>query len=186
MWLVKIFIMLLPFSYLRRLGGMKKTTFYVEGGKIRDLLESTIPVKRIGNTYTFTEDIHGKITIQESDVVIDGNEYSLLGKGDQKAGDAGFGLRLREVRNVTIRDLKIKNFDFGVLLAILQTLLFLITRLARIITVASICGKVIIIGFSRTILPIRPMALTYIILQIMWFLKTAVLKTAMVFTFLNL
>ncbi len=110
--------MLLPFSYLRRRGRMeKKTTFYVEGGKIRDLLESTIPVKRIGNTYTFTEDVNGKITIRESDVVIDGNGYSLLGKGDQKAGDAGFGLCLREVRNVTIRNLKIKHFDFGVFIS---------------------------------------------------------------------
>ncbi|MEM3387819.1 MAG: right-handed parallel beta-helix repeat-containing protein [Thermoproteota archaeon] len=93
----------------------RKTTFYIEG--CRDLTKLVIPVKREGNTYTFTDDIHGKIIMRENDVVIDGNGYSLLGKGKEKAGDAGFGLHLLEVRNVVIRNLKIRHFDYGVFIS---------------------------------------------------------------------
>ncbi|MEM2585069.1 MAG: right-handed parallel beta-helix repeat-containing protein [Thermoproteota archaeon] len=93
----------------------RKTTFYIEGYK--DLTKLAIPVKREGNTYTLTDDIHGRIIVRESDIVIDGNGYSLLGRGKERAGDAGFGFHLLDVRNVVIKNLEIKYFDFGVFIS---------------------------------------------------------------------
>ncbi len=55
-------------------------------------------VHRQGNTYTLTSDITSMLTIEKSNIVLEGNGYALIGSQ---------GLRLTKVANVTIKDLTI-------------------------------------------------------------------------------
>ena len=83
-------------------------------GRINPL---TAPIQRSGNVYTFNGDISGSVAIHKSNIIIDGAGYTLLGNG-------GTGIDLtnnvtempssREIWNVTIRNLRIMNFNFSI------------------------------------------------------------------------
>lgn len=60
-------------------------------------------------TYTFIGDIHGSIVVERDKIVIDGGGYSVDGKYM-----AGVGILLQERTNVTVRDLKIRDFQIGI------------------------------------------------------------------------
>jgi|YelNatPaOPRAMG01_1025707.scaffolds.fasta_scaffold09406_8 parallel beta-helix repeat protein len=73
---------------------------------------STAPIQRIGNVYTFTSNIFNySIIIQIDNIVIDGAGYSLLnlGWGDE-------GIVLIGVRNVTIKNMEIHRFHYGIVI----------------------------------------------------------------------
>jgi len=60
--------------------------------------------------YTFTSNINDFLVIQRSNIVVDGAGYILQGTG------SGTGLNLSERSNVTIKNMEIKTFRYGILL----------------------------------------------------------------------
>ena len=71
---------------------------------------ATAPIQRIGNTYTFTENIYDEIVVERDNIVVDGAGYTLQGTR------SGTGLDLSERTNVTIRNMEIREFLYGVYL----------------------------------------------------------------------
>jgi len=70
----------------------------------------TVPISSADNvTYTFTDDINGWISVQRSNIVVDGNGYTL------RADGTGAGFLLSGVSNVTIKKTNISNFNHGIL-----------------------------------------------------------------------
>jgi len=65
-------------------------------------------LRRDGNIYTFTGDIQGTIVIERDGVVLDGAGYTLQG------GGSSHGVWLQDRRNVTIKNLNIRNFGHGI------------------------------------------------------------------------
>jgi parallel beta-helix repeat protein len=69
------------------------------------------PIRRVGNVYSFTEDVWSGIGVNRSDVVIDGNGYALKSNFYM-----GTGLVLSGVNNVTLQNLRVEYFSVGVYL----------------------------------------------------------------------
>lgn len=65
-------------------------------------------IQRDGEVYTFICDI-GSIVIQRDNITVDGAGYTLRG-----SGLAGTGISLHNGRNVTIKNVEIKGFDFAI------------------------------------------------------------------------
>ena len=61
-------------------------------------------------TYTFMADINASIVVERSNIVIDGGGHTLQGYG------GGNGIGLSGISNVTIKNLNIKRFQYGVYL----------------------------------------------------------------------
>ena len=75
---------------------------------------STAPILNVGNShYTFTADIYNSIIIGRDNIVIDGANRALQGTG--AVGSRGIDLTGRS--NVTITNMKIKDFEYGVYLS---------------------------------------------------------------------
>jgi parallel beta-helix repeat protein len=75
---------------------------------------STAPILNVGNShYTFTADIYNSIIVGRDNIVIDGANHVLQGTGIYDSR----GIDLTGIRNVTITDMKIKGFDYGVYLS---------------------------------------------------------------------
>ncbi|MCJ7424499.1 right-handed parallel beta-helix repeat-containing protein [Candidatus Bathyarchaeota archaeon] len=72
---------------------------------------SSVAIERSGNTFTLTSDISDSIVVERSNIVIDGAGYILEGDG------TGNGLDLSERSYVTIRNLTITDFNYGIWLA---------------------------------------------------------------------
>lgn len=87
-------------------------------GSITDTNPLT-PIQQNGNVYTFTGDIQGRIDIRKSNIILDGAGYSLK-KGDLDfAVIVGTSLEVPEtfgVDGITIRNLEIVGFDYGITL----------------------------------------------------------------------
>ena len=71
---------------------------------------STSLITKSGDTYYFTGDFKGSINVYASNIVIDGNGYTLQGPGY----DMGFWLD--KVSNVTIRNITLSSFTNGIYL----------------------------------------------------------------------
>lgn len=71
----------------------------------------TATIQRIGETYTFTENIiNHTLEVQRDGVVVDGAGFLLQGNG------TGKGIVLTSMVNVTIRDLTLRNLRIGIYL----------------------------------------------------------------------
>jgi parallel beta-helix repeat protein len=71
----------------------------------------TAPITRAGNTYTFTANIYNySIVIQKNSITLDGNNYNLQADG------TSIGISLSTITGVTIKNLKIKGFAYGIYL----------------------------------------------------------------------
>jgi parallel beta-helix repeat protein len=69
----------------------------------------TAPISSVDNvTYTFSGDIYDRIIIEKSNIIVDGNGYTLQGDG------SGNGFYLEGISNVTIRSTNIKGFVDGI------------------------------------------------------------------------
>ena len=69
------------------------------------------PIWSIDNvTYNFADNINDEIVVQRSNIIIDGNGYTLQGSG------SGSGFSLSSTSNVTIKRTKIKGFVTGICL----------------------------------------------------------------------
>jgi parallel beta-helix repeat protein len=71
----------------------------------------TAPIQRVGSTYTFTANIYNySIIVQKNSITIDGNNYNLQADG------TSMGFSLSTISGVTIKNLKIKGFAYGIYL----------------------------------------------------------------------
>ena len=61
-----------------------------------NIAPSTTPIFRMGNIFTLTENLNGAITVESSNIILDGNHYRLSG-----------GLTLNNISNVTITNFNI-------------------------------------------------------------------------------
>ena len=70
----------------------------------------TAPIKKIGDTYyIFTSKIYGYIIVEKDNIVIDGRGFALQGMFN---GTVGIDLTGR--LNVTVKNLEVSNFDYGI------------------------------------------------------------------------
>ena len=73
---------------------------------------STASILNVDNRYTFTADIYGSVVIEKDNIVVDGANYGLQGQG----GTGSKGIDLSGRRNVTITNLRLEDFGYGVYL----------------------------------------------------------------------
>ena len=71
-------------------------------------VDGTEKIQRFGDIYMFTGNIEGSIIVENDNIVIDGSDYALQGLG------TGRGIEILDRQNVTIRNIKITNFEIGV------------------------------------------------------------------------
>jgi parallel beta-helix repeat protein len=70
----------------------------------------TAPIQRDGDVYTFTDNIYDSIVVQKDNITVDGNGYTL--QGTKAFGSKG--IELVDRVNVTLRNIRIKNFFYGI------------------------------------------------------------------------
>jgi len=73
-------------------------------------VDGTNKIQRNGNVYTFTDDIFDSIVVEKDNIVIDGLDYGLQGTG------IGTGINLMGRTNVTVKNIEISNFFYGIYL----------------------------------------------------------------------
>ncbi|MDH5419396.1 MAG: right-handed parallel beta-helix repeat-containing protein [Candidatus Bathyarchaeota archaeon] len=73
-------------------------------------IEGTDKIQREGNVYIFTDNIYDEIVVQKDNIVVDGEGYTLKGTG--VINSVGIGLTGRT--NVTIRNIEIREFYYGI------------------------------------------------------------------------
>jgi parallel beta-helix repeat protein len=71
-------------------------------------VNGTDRILREGNVYRFTENVLNNITISKSDIIIDEAGFTLQGKGN------AYGFWIRQESNITIKNLQIENFAYGI------------------------------------------------------------------------
>ena len=71
----------------------------------------TAPIQLDGNLYTFTDNIYAPIVVQKSNIVIDGNGFTLQDAGYGWPVTGGFSLS--GISNVTIQNTNIKGFYYN-------------------------------------------------------------------------
>ena len=69
---------------------------------------STAPIQRDGNLYTLTDNVYLPIVVERDNIVVDGAGYTAQGTG------TGIGINLTGTSNVTIRNMEIKAFQYGI------------------------------------------------------------------------
>ncbi len=85
------------------------TTIYIMSDGTVD--PSTAPISKLENGhYTFTADIFGSIIINQDNIVIDGSNHKLYGETDTNST----GIQLDGRTNVTITNLKVNNYQYGI------------------------------------------------------------------------
>jgi parallel beta-helix repeat protein len=73
-------------------------------------VEGTDKIQRDGNVYTFTDNISGPVVVEKDDVLVDGAGCGLQGTG------IGAGMDLTGRTGVTVRNMEISNFFYGIYL----------------------------------------------------------------------
>lgn len=71
-------------------------------------IEGTDKIQRDGNSYTLTGNIYDKIFTEKANIVINGEDHVLWGTG------TGIGFYVYNVNNVTIKNITIRNFEYGI------------------------------------------------------------------------
>ena len=80
-------------------------------------IEGTNKIQRDGSTYTLTGNISGTIQVKKSNIVIDGAGFTLQGNGGTGIGissEAAEHPSPLEIWNVTVKNLRITNFKWGI------------------------------------------------------------------------
>lgn len=70
----------------------------------------TAPIQRNGDVYIFTNNVYDGIVVENDNIVVDGAGYTLQGRGSGK----GIGIDLSERSNITIKNVEIKDFFYGI------------------------------------------------------------------------
>jgi parallel beta-helix repeat protein len=74
-------------------------------------IDGTNKILRGENIYIFTDNISDSIVIEKDDIVVDGAGYSL-----QRTAGIGTGINLMERTNVTVKNMEISGFFYGIYL----------------------------------------------------------------------
>jgi hypothetical protein len=83
-------------------------------------VEGTGKIQRNGDIYTLSGNISGGIQVQKSNIVLDGAGYTIQGNGDESrrgidlSNDRGSDPSRPKISNVTVKDMRIVNFNRGV------------------------------------------------------------------------
>ena len=73
----------------------------------------TAPITSLDNvTYTFTDNINGSIVVERDNIVVDGENNTLHGTGNE----TGIGVLLSNGLNITITNIEIRSFEYGIYL----------------------------------------------------------------------
>jgi hypothetical protein len=87
-------------------------------GSVQGTAEGISKIQRNGNVYTLTGNLSGGIQVQRSHIVIDGAGYTIDGNGGGRGIDLTNGRGQEpsrpEVINVTVKNLRILNFYYGI------------------------------------------------------------------------
>jgi parallel beta-helix repeat protein len=117
--LVLVLLCLAPFYVLNI--GLVKSEF---SGRVTITSDGSVdppaaPIQRDGDVYTFTGNINGYLVVEKGNIVIDGAGYTLQGSGS--LGSGGYyeigpwtGIYLQNAVGVTIQNLHIQNFRYGI------------------------------------------------------------------------
>jgi len=88
---------------------MASTVVYIRADGSID--PPTSPIVSVDNiTYTVTDNLYGSITVERDDIVVDGAGFLLQGTGSEE------GIYLSSRNNVTIRNVDIRGFQYGIFL----------------------------------------------------------------------
>ena len=68
----------------------------------------TAPIQRIGDIYIFEWNIYESLVVERSNIIVDGDGYTIQGSG------TGKGLDLTATSNVTVKNMKIEAFAYGI------------------------------------------------------------------------
>lgn len=104
-----LFLMLLAITSFSIFDGQVKAsgTIYIRADGSID--PPTAPILNVGSvSYNLTEDISDSIVIEKDNIVVDGGYHVIQGPG------SGFGVDLSYRVNVTIKNMEIKGFSYGV------------------------------------------------------------------------
>ncbi len=75
---------------------------------------TSAPIKKIGNTYTLTDNIRNySLTVQCSNIILEGANFTL--QGNQSNGIVAKGIDISHQNNITIKDFNIKMFEYGIM-----------------------------------------------------------------------
>jgi hypothetical protein len=99
--------------YRRAIAQTSETIVIKDDGSV----EGTSRIQRSGNIYTFAGDISGNVTVQKSNIVIDGAGFTLQGNngtGIVISSEATEHPSELDIWNVTVRNLRITNFKWGI------------------------------------------------------------------------
>ena len=105
-----LLVMLLAsmFAAVRIISVQATGTIYIRADGSID--PSTAPIQQVGCTYSFYDDVNGQIVVERDFIRIDGNGHLLEGSG------SGNGIELSGRRSVSISNLRIESFRFGIFL----------------------------------------------------------------------
>jgi len=112
-----VLILILMMFILSMLGSESKinevkasSTIYI---RVDGSIEGTTDIYTVDNvTYTFTDNIYNEIVVERNNIVIDGANYTTHGSGDTNS----VGINLTDRSNITIKNLEVKQFDYGIYL----------------------------------------------------------------------
>jgi len=91
--------------------GVESGPFYI---KVDGVVEpSTASIRRSGDVYTFTSNVHGPVIVEKDNVVVDGAGFTVQGSGV----NGSKGVYLSGRKNVTLRNMGVTGFWYGVCLA---------------------------------------------------------------------
>lgn len=105
--LIAILISLITFTFNPEIVRSEETIYIRPDGSIDP---PTAPISRSGNIYTFTANINEPIVIERNNIIINGNGYTLQGS------PPSYGFTLTNRNNVTIRNVFIIGFRYGIFL----------------------------------------------------------------------
>jgi parallel beta-helix repeat protein len=106
--LLLVFSVLVTFSQIASVKAKERTIYLRADGSI----EGTVKIGKDGNVYTFSGDLNASIIVEISNIQIDGAGFTLQGTGTEDSK----GITLSEKSNVTIMNLEITNFYYGIYL----------------------------------------------------------------------
>ena len=112
-FVVTLLVVLLGFMLVVHQPYMMKAsgTIYI---RANGLVEGTDKITNENNvTYTFTDNIYDSIVVERSNIIIDGNEYALQSTTMVYESK---GIELKGTENVTIQNMNVKDFGYGVFL----------------------------------------------------------------------
>jgi len=117
LWALLVFVLLVLCVASLPSAKSQSTPFLININADGSIDPQTAPIQRNGDVYTLIGNISGGIAVFRSNIVIDGDGYALNGNG-------GTGIDLtgnlteypspNEVRNVTIKNLGIINFNYSI------------------------------------------------------------------------